>query len=197
MPSDRSQKRKNARKALHEERYFIDKALAFANSVLANSVEEAEELLLGDFGIQFEVEGPSHKWLEAIHREQGLVRHLLAEIVEDPTLSQKLRRTINRLWLNNVGARPQLGENGQITFTYAMTGITDAARLGVALLFPTGLAARLRKCGQCGNFLLAEGQATRTQFCPGECAKLNELEKSRERRRRSYQRQKQRKNRRQ
>ena len=182
--------------ALHAgKRYYIEMAVQFANEDLS-SVKLAEGMRYPVLGIlsaslRIEIEhhevDPSSEWLEEIQSEQRFIQRRLAEIVESPTLSPKQRLLINGFLLTKVTGQPQLDEDGHIETAYVVHGIAEAARLGVAFLYDTGLASRLRVCGLCEKFLLAEGQATRTKYCE-ECAEKNAREKTKERRRRNYRR---------
>ena len=179
MSEQRSQNKMRSDEALFSERHFIEVTLAFANNVFASSVKGAESIFWNSLGFEFDVVGPIDAWGRNIRTWQRRIRYLLRDIAEDPSLSPELEKKINRQVLNRVQARPQL-HDGHMTMSYQTTDVVQAARLGVALLFHTGLATRLRECERkgCGKFFLAEGKRSRTKYCPGKCAKDEQREKN-------------------
>lgn len=179
---------KRSKQPLHgDRRFYVELALAFANNTFA-SVQEAQSLFWNALGFEFDVVGLQDDLLRDIRRERLKVRARLAEIVKDPVLTEQQQKSLNRS-LRQVTCRPQLDEAGRIAMEYQAADIVHAAHLGTACLYDTGLAVRLRACENenCGKFLLAEGQATRTKFCQ-DCAADNEKRNTRKRRQRNYRR---------
>lgn len=187
MTSKRQQRKKASSNALLPERSYIDIALEFANHPHFKSVQDAQSIYRKVSGISFDVVGPDRsdywkKWLEIIHREQRVVRQIFESIVEFPDLPVGLENLINRSLVDKIKVRAKLTD-GRLQLHYDVAGIVGAAPLGVALLIHNDMADRLRQCGQCARFFLAEGNRNRARFCRGECADLNKTEKNAERQR--------------
>ena len=161
--------------ALQESRVFIDKAIAFANQPYSASVEDAVRLVFDDLGIGFKQIGPGTKLLATIRKERKRIRHVLADIVENPRVTKDLERKLN-LWLRNTRTTLLQFVNGEMVLWFSVNPdhpvlmIVDEAKTGIAFLFPTNLARFLRACEQCGDFFLAEGKRSQAKYCPGKCA---------------------------
>lgn len=161
--------------ALQESRVFIDKAIAFANQPYSASVEDAVRLVFDDLGIGFKQIGPGTKLLATIRKERKRIRHVLADIVENPRVTKDLERKLN-LWLRNTRTTLLQFVNGEMVLCFSVNPdhpvlmIVDEAKTGIAFLFSTNLARFLRACEQCGDFFLAEGKRSQAKYCPGKCA---------------------------
>lgn len=185
--SKRQGRKKVTSNALLPERSYIDTALEFANSFPFGSVNEAQAIYREVTGISFDVVGPDRSdywknWLSKIRKEQRAVREILDSIVEFPDIPPGLENLINRIFVDKIRIRAKLSD-GLLQLHYDVAGILGAAPLGVAFLVHSDMARKLRKCGQCARFFLAEGNKNRAMFCRGECAELNKAERNTERQR--------------
>lgn len=163
---------------LREGRYFVGKAIAFANQPYSASMEDTVRLIFDDVGIiVVDVGTPDTELLATIREERRRIRHVLADIVENPTVTKDLERKLN-FWLRNDRTSLLQFVNGEMTLRFGMNAdhpalsIVDASHIGIAFLFPTNLARFLRACEECGDFFMAEGKRSKAKYCPGpgKCA---------------------------
>ena len=176
MTKKRYDKPIESESALREGRYFVGKAIAFANQSYSASLEDATRLSFDDFGISFvDVGAPNTELLATIRKERRRIRHVLADIVENPRVTKDLERKLN-LWLRNTRTTLLQFVNGEMVLCFSVNPdhpvlmIVDEAKTGIAFLFSTNLARFLRACEQCGDFFLAEGKRSQAKYCPGKCA---------------------------
>lgn len=188
MPAKRKQSTKEPESTLLPQRDYIEIALRFANHPKFQTVHEAQSIMWDVAGRDFDIAGPSgrdnywNKWLCLINQEQDNLRRLLGNVLGDGDLPDDLEHTINVMMADKIRVIAQL-ESGHLRLHYEIAGVVSAAHLGVALLLHNDLESRLRKCGQCFRFFLAEGKRNRAKFCRGECADMNKAEKNAERQR--------------
>lgn len=178
MTKKRYDKPIESESALREGRYFVGKAIAFANQSYSASLEDAARLSFDDFGISVvDVGAPNTELLATIRKERRRIRHVLADIVDNPTVTKDLERKLN-FWLRNDRTSLLQFVNGEMTLRFGVNAdhpalsIVDESHIGIAFLFPTNLARFLRACEECGDFFMAEGKRSKAKYClgPGKCA---------------------------
>lgn len=183
-----SSKEKSSESLRLDDMMCIELAIEFANFASSESVDSAtyaqntKRLLFRRFGIDYIQPNSTPRERKWILREQNVIAKHLEAIVENPTLSPDFEREINRVWLRWIRTYPQM-RGGRLTFEYSFSEIEEAPRLGIALLFHTGLAKRLRQCARkkCQIFFLASGNRSRMKYCSPKCSGDAEREHSKKR----------------
>jgi len=78
----------------------------------------------------------------------------------------------------------------RMTARISLDSVEAGVALGLAWLFETGAASRLRQCDECGRYFLVEGKAHSARYCSHECRGKANAEAAAERQRRYRERKK-------